>query len=276
MQSINEFIPFFGSVENVNDPLQCGRMQVRVKGFHSDNHEEIPTEFLPWFHSVVNNSSGAGGYGNSPTGYAAGSIVFGMFFDRDKQGGLILGAIPGAPGGVSDVSGLGTNNGTHWLKEYRDKSRVSGVSGPLAENEQGWSQPEYKNQSQYPLNDVYQGQSGIVREYDNTPGNERIHEFHPSGTYREILPDGSNTVHINGNNFEVIVSDNNVFIGGSVNLTINSNCNMHVRGNYNLQVDGNKTEVVQGDCMLSAGSTTIQGQEGVDINSAGKVNLNEG
>lgn len=39
---------YFGVVENILDPLQCGRAQVRIFGLHSDDKNLLPTENLPW------------------------------------------------------------------------------------------------------------------------------------------------------------------------------------------------------------------------------------
>ena len=39
---------FMGVVESRDDPLNLGRCQIRIFGFHTDNIQEIPTSDLPW------------------------------------------------------------------------------------------------------------------------------------------------------------------------------------------------------------------------------------
>ena len=43
-----------GVVENNNDPLKLGRLQVRIFGIHTDDKDELPTEALP-FAEVANS-----------------------------------------------------------------------------------------------------------------------------------------------------------------------------------------------------------------------------
>lgn len=53
-----------------------------------------------------------------------------------------------------------------------------------------FSQPTVPYNAVYPFNHVKETESGHVIEFDDTPGAERIHEYHRSGTFREIHPDG--------------------------------------------------------------------------------------
>ena len=44
----NNFIWWYGVVEDINDPLEMGRCRVRCFGFHSDDTNLVPVEALPW------------------------------------------------------------------------------------------------------------------------------------------------------------------------------------------------------------------------------------
>ena len=44
----DNYVWWVGVVENNNDPLQLGRCQVRIFGWHSENKQDIPTTELPW------------------------------------------------------------------------------------------------------------------------------------------------------------------------------------------------------------------------------------
>ena len=85
---------FYARVINVNDPLQLGRVQIRVLGTHSESEEDIPTADLPWAMVLMPTTEG----GVSGIGYTGGlkpfSEVFGYFVDGDNaQEPLIFGSI---------------------------------------------------------------------------------------------------------------------------------------------------------------------------------------
>lgn len=86
---LDGFVWWMGVVESRQDPLEMGRSQVRVFGWHSPSLGDIPSEDLPWAIPInsVNN-----------TGFATpkeGDFVFGFFSDgRNAQVPLILGVLP--------------------------------------------------------------------------------------------------------------------------------------------------------------------------------------
>ena len=55
---------FLGTVISIQDPMELGRVRVRIYGIHSDNTVDMPHEDLPWAHVVVGvlegGSSGIG------------------------------------------------------------------------------------------------------------------------------------------------------------------------------------------------------------------------
>lgn len=94
--------PFFdGVVEEVDDPLLLGRVQVRVFGEHPAQKQKsetigIPVEELPWMIPIQDITSAAvSGVGFSPTGIVRGSFVFGVWRDKWHQDGVILGTYAG-------------------------------------------------------------------------------------------------------------------------------------------------------------------------------------
>ena len=95
----NQFVWWFGVVEDRNDPLKVGRVRVRCYGWHSDDKNDMPTEHLPWA-QVVNGitSASMGDIGHSPTGLVEGSWVIGFFLDGTlSQQPMVLGSISGIP-----------------------------------------------------------------------------------------------------------------------------------------------------------------------------------
>lgn len=89
---LNNFVWWFGVVENRLDPINLGRVQVRCFGWHTDDRNQIPIEDLPWAHPVVP-------YGSvSVKPPSEGTMVFGFFADgREGRFPVILGTVPGIP-----------------------------------------------------------------------------------------------------------------------------------------------------------------------------------
>ena len=91
----------------------------------------------------------------------------------------------------------------------------------------------------YPDNVVRVSASGITEEWDDSPeSGPRTHRFHPSGTYEEIINDGSKTIKVIGRNHEIYMNGSNIYIEGDVNFTIHGNKRELVTGNYILEVEG--------------------------------------
>jgi len=176
---------FIGRVVSLSDPLQLGRIKVRIFGVHSENTIDIPDEDLPWAQIVAPITEGGNdGLGNN-LGIQVQSNVFGIFLDgMHSQLPLVVGSLP-KDGDANDLA-IGNNT--------LDKSvTVSGApADPYA--------------AVYPDNKVTQTKSGHVIEIDDTDGAERIHIHHKSGSYIEFHPDG--TVVIKAANLYVDAGEN--------------------------------------------------------------------
>jgi hypothetical protein len=86
---------FIGVVVNNLDPLELGRVQVRIFGTHSRDHLSIPNRTLPWATVISPTiSGGTSGIGPMPQ-LLPGAQVVGFFMDgKGSQLPLILGSIP--------------------------------------------------------------------------------------------------------------------------------------------------------------------------------------
>jgi uncharacterized protein (TIGR02594 family) len=94
---------FFGRVEDVDDPLQCGRIRVRVFGAHTQNTSLIPTDALPWSHvSTDVQDSAIEGLGWSPTGVVKNATVWGFYLDPETK---LEPFVVGAYHGLDDATG---------------------------------------------------------------------------------------------------------------------------------------------------------------------------
>ena len=286
------FVWFTGVVEDRNDPSKLGRVRVRCLGLHTENKVDIPTADLPWAHVMQStNNPSMQGLGNTPTFLVEGTWVVGFFLDAvEKQQPIIMGTLPGIPQSVADITkGFNDPNGTypsekithsdHALQESdvnrlarNDTDKVHAVVAakntaktstvPTANSSTTWNEPDSAYAAAYPKNHVLETESGHIKEYDDTSGQERIHEYHTKGTFYEIDKDGNKSTRIVGDNYEVVAGSDFVNIKGTANLTIDSNCNTYIKGNWNIQVDGTKTEVVTGAVSETYKSTKTENVTG--------------
>lgn len=126
----------------------------------------------------------------------------------------------------------------------KEAARVTGV---VSGGKGKWSQPKIPYNAKYPYNHVRVSESGHVQEIDDTPGNERLHTYHKSGTYSEIDVNGTRVNRIVGDDYEILERNGNVLIKGSLNVTIVGNHNIRVENNANIDVLGDVTMTVGGD-----------------------------
>ena len=286
------FVWFTGVVEDRNDPSKLGRVKVRCLGLHTESKVDIPTADLPWAHVMQStNNPSMQGLGNTPTFLVEGTWVVGFFLDAvEKQQPLIMGTLPGIPQAVADTTkGFNDPNGTypsekithsdhaieesdvnrlarndtdkaHAVVSAKNTAKTSTV--PTANSSTTWNEPDSAYAAAYPKNHVLETESGHIKEYDDTSGQERIHEYHTKGTFYEIDKDGNKSTRIVGDNYEVVAGSDFVNIKGTANLTIDSNGNTYIKGNWNIQVDGTKTEVVTGAVSETYKSTKTENVTG--------------
>jgi hypothetical protein len=87
----NGFVWWTGVVENIDDPLKLGSVQVRIIGIHSEDKSKVPTISLPW--AQVMQAPNAS---NSVSVPRPGDWVFGFFQDGDfAQVPVVMGVFPG-------------------------------------------------------------------------------------------------------------------------------------------------------------------------------------
>ena len=86
---------YYGVVEDRLDPLQVGRVRVRVFDVHSHQKDHIATPDLPWCMVMMPTTvPGLGGFGQSHS-LLEGTHVVGIFTDDEKQQFVVLGVNQG-------------------------------------------------------------------------------------------------------------------------------------------------------------------------------------
>jgi len=78
-----------------------------------------------------------------------------------------------------------------------------------------YNQPTSPYNAVYPFNHVQETESGHIIEYDDTPKAERIHEYHRSGTFREIHPDGKLVSQTMNEKYDIVEADSFEYTKGS-------------------------------------------------------------
>jgi hypothetical protein len=132
--------------------------------------------------------------------------------------------------------------------------RTKSADGPA------WDERKSDYAAQYPYNHVRESESGHTWECDDTPGAERISEYHRSGTHYEVFPDGSKVERIVRDNYTVILKDNHVQIDGNTYVTIDKalrilqNTDQESGRNFDVQIGQGanvNVEVMQGSVNLT-------------------------
>lgn len=118
----------------------------------------------------------------------------------------------------------------------------------------------------YPYNHVSASESGHIQEVDDTPGAERLHRYHKSGTFEEIHPTGTRVTKIVGDDYTIVHKDGNLHVKGNINITIDGDANMKVNGATNLESVGSITAHTDSNIKMTADGR-------IDILATGRMKL---
>jgi len=133
-----------------------------------------------------------------------------------------------------------------------------------------YGESKYGGESIYPLNHVRVTESGHVFEVDDSPDAERIHEYHTSGTFYEIQPNGTRVTKVVGDDYEMVLHNKNMVVKGNVNITVQgSDVRLLVQsdgdagpgakgGNMFIETDGDLNFNVRGDMTTKVGGTVYE------------------
>jgi len=109
--------------------------------------------------------------------------------------------------------------------------------GAAAKGSSMLSEPASPAAAQPPYNKARQTESGHAVEFDDTPGAERIHVFHRSGSCVEMHPDGKVVCKLLGGGYIVAEADLQVSVRGVCHISVDGNANIYAKGLLNLQAD---------------------------------------
>lgn len=171
-----------------------------------------------------------------------------------------------------------------WKVNHRVTGIVANNNSANTVTTTSWDEPDPTKvyNSKYPYNKVMASESGHVQEIDDTPGYERIHTFHRSGTFDEMQPNGDRVQKTVGNHYRIIYKDEYYLCLGTKHETFKNNkTDQYYSGKgeiiggkkYAYCHDGNSMVVKTNECDY-VGKTyylTVQGNDGA--NGANAMNF---
>jgi hypothetical protein len=181
-----------------------------------------------------------------------------------------------------DTNRLARNENVNWtIVKKKNDSRNSCETALYGY----WEEPTSPYAAKYPNNHVTETSSGHVFEIDDTPKHERIHQYHKSGTFNEIHPNGSEVNKVVGNEWNITLNDRMIYVRG--NSTWNSDKIMKIRvgkhleietggelrvlvkGNTIMETQGNFLHKVNGSCTMASDGKMLFVAPRIDFNPKG-------
>lgn len=164
------------------------------------------------------------------------------------------------------------------------KKEASLKTGVRVANGGTWDQSPNPYNASYPFNKVTQTESGHVHEWDDTPGSERIHTYHKSGTFTEIDANGTQVNRIVGDGFEIVERNGFVYVKGAYSVTVDGSMNLRTDNVFNLEVSGaanifvyNEANIsVSKDCNLAVGASLNAKANTINLESEKQFNIKAG
>lgn len=156
-----------------------------------------------------------------------------------------------------------------FIKERKDNI-VTGVKTVTG----SWDEPKTPYDTVYPYNRVMETESGHILEFDDTFGKERIHLAHRNGSFQEWFPDGDKVEKITKKNYQIVMSDDHLYVMGKCNITVQGDAELYVMKNAFAKIDGNVVGNVGGNVDLNIkGNFNADIGGTCDITSGGNMKL---
>lgn len=156
------------------------------------------------------------------------------------------------------------------IVQEKNDDRMLGAKLPGGSS---WEQPQSPFKGEYPYNKVTQTESGHVIEVDDTPGAERVHVYHKSGTFIEIDSTGSFVKRSKGSSYEIVDRNGKIAISGKADISVNGACNIFVGNDANIEVEGDTNILCHNDITaMAGGKLNLSAVEDVNI-AGGNVRL---
>lgn len=181
---------------------------------------------------------------------------------------------------------IGTTEGTQI--EKRTVTRRESIDTVL----DYWDEPYPAYCAAYPKNQTFETEAGHLVEFDNTPGSERIHVYHKSGTFIEVDVNGTMLRKSMGDSYEIIEHNNYVYVRGAYNMTVDGATQILVKNKCDIQIYGETNAtfnnvvnmnvaddfniIVGQNLNIKAQNVNIDAVENINFYNGGDVNMTSG
>lgn len=235
-------------------------------------------------------SAAMSGLGRSPTGVLQGSWVIGFFLDGpNAQQPLVMGTFGGMqkpdrkkpsapyndldmdpkknekmntnfgfrdPDGFFPIEGrmnepdtnrLVRNENIEWTVVQKKKDSLVACDTALYGY---WEEPVTPYAAKYPHNHVTESESGHIFEVDDTPGSERLHTYHKSGSFTEIHPSGSEVHKVVGNSWDIVLNDKMTLVRGHLTFNSGKSTKVHTGKHLEVETNGELRILVKGNAVI--------------------------
>lgn len=119
-----------------------------------------------------------------------------------------------------------------------------------------FDEPETPYAAVYPYNRVMETESGHIVEFDDTPGAERIHIYHRSGTFDEYHPNGDKVQRVNADSYEIVLADKMLYVNGDCTITAKKSIN--IKAGENISLEAGKDVYIKAGGSFKSQATTMQ------------------
>lgn len=268
--AINNKATFYRAVvEDREDPEFLNRCRVRILGIHTDDDSKVPVETLPWAEMAPPSM-----YGGQNAGIGLSSVpLLGtwvwVFMDAgDWNRPIIFATMYGIPSKNTDVvkgfldpdgehpviDRLGEPDTNRFANQNKfDETLINTIkkanidlATPTATAEQWDELEEMTSSAVYPDNHVIETITGNIVEFDDTEGNSRMHWFHNSGTYWEVVNEGDYTMKVVQDRYEIVDRDVKRLVKRDETHTIQGNQEYKIDGWQEILIEDFSHEVING------------------------------
>ena len=178
----------------------------------------------------------------------------------------------------SEVNKLAQGDFSGTAVPVKNKERISGVKLPGG---QAFDQPISPYKALYPFNKVTQTESGHIIEIDDTPGAERIHIYHKSGTFIEVDANGTMVQRVRGSSYNFIdrngklsiSGQGDISVGGDLNVFVGQDASIEVEGDVNIKCFNDITAEAAGNINLTAAEEFNIVGSNVNIEAYDRLNM---
>lgn len=182
----------------------------------------------------------------------------------------------------ADTNKLATNDADNSLVNKKKQNAPGDIN--IANTAETWTEPAPAYCARYPYNHVIESESGHVIEMDDTPGAERLHIWHRTGTYIEIDRDGTLRQHVQGDNYEVFIRNNRMYTKGNWDLTVDGPAKVMLKDAADVEIWGktvvnikNDADVnVAGDLKFKAANIYMEATNDIQVKAGNYYNLKTG